>query len=707
MQRTQLGIGKIVFVSLLCMSLGTLAIGFTAIFGVQSYGQEFDRLVEVDLPQADASIRLNGAISGLTSQVGALALVHSTSALGTVRIQIDDQLEAIGRLRDQVQDVGLLSANFAKIDDRLTQLTSNLRSLMDLIAQRIDSETEYQELVLQARQAEVAADLQRPFLLLLNDLEDARNPIIVTRIERAFEAMYETGLPPATRAMIPILLTKRRDLASVERLIQGGLNHHAQLASLLTDSTQLMSSILNKSTTERSALIQEKMRLNAYLILICFMVFASIAVAIFFYLDKNVVGRIQQLTRQINAYIGKSGAAQNDAQWNEITTIEVSFDTLRDTIDEREERLVALNVTATEARSEAEQANRSKSKLLAAASHDLRQPIHAMGLLLGGIDRTKVDAETAGTIENVATLTRETGQMFNSILDLSKLETGTFTAIKVPVDVGELFDRLRSEFPTRAASENVDLSVTNQLSNEMVLGDSEAIYRILSNLIINAIEYGDKGIVAVECFLKNGTAVFQVSDDGPGLATISNTASNADIPHYGLGLSICFALANAMGSKLNYHSPEKGGTTFNFSVPLAEQPKLSSRPTVEPPRRSLSGRNIVLLEDNATVSSITQNQLEALGGNVTAAKSVNEAKRIMADHETPFLFITDFDLGRGNTTSNFVTELLSENQQMQGVIVATASPARLPSDWKTNPRIHVMEKPFMINRLASLVRFIC
>lgn len=711
MQQSQIGIGTIVFLSLLCMSLGTLAIGFIAVFGVRSYSAEFDRLVAIDLPRADVSIKMNGAVSGLSSQAVELALAHSESAFGTVRIQIDDQIQAIDRLRLQVRNLGLNETDFARIDDWLTDLTDNLVVLTDLIAQRIEMEKTRADLAVRANRSAVPSGLQKKYLLFLRDLKEASLPVDFSRLDAAFDEMTASGLPPASRSLVTSLIATGREKTRIEKSIQGRLSRHAQLSSLLTDATRLSSATLNESANARSALIRDKMRVSSYLILVGFLVFASIAISIFFYLDRNVVARIQRLTRQVDKYVGEGSESGPEERLNEISMIEMSFETLRNTIDEREARLVALNVAATEARAEAEEANRSKSELLAAASHDLRQPIHAMGLLLGGIDRNRVDGSARDTIDRLAALTQETSRMFNSILDLSKLEVGTFAAASAPVEASELFRRMELEFAPRAASTRARLQVRRPPPETFVLGDAEAIYRILSNLLVNAFDYGCEGTISVGCSREeDGAFAFFVADQGPGLSALPSrdTVGTADqsVRHYGLGLSICFALTKAMNTDLLHRQLEEGGTEFRFRLPAAKKPVRASASPAAMPDNGLDRRNLILLEDNADVHSATRDLLERLGSSVTACSSVREARQALARQDTPFLLVTDFDLGRGNTTEQLVAETLENAQHLQGIIVTTAAPGRLPASWHDTPTIHLLEKPFTINRLASLVRFV-
>lgn len=710
MQQSQIGIGTIVFLSLLCMSLGTLAIGFIAVFGIRSYSKEFDRLVTIDLPRADVSIKMNGAVSGLSSQAVELALAHSESAFGTVRIQIEDQIQAIDRLRRPVRNLGLNETEFSRIDDWLTDLTDNLIVLTDLIARRIEVERTRAGLAAQASRSSVPIALQKKYLLFLRDLNEANLPVDFSRLDADLEHMASLGLPPAPRSLITNLIARGRERARVEKAIQGRLSRHAQLSSLLTDATRLSSATLNESANARSALILEKMRVSAYLILVGFLVFASIAISIFFYLDRNVVARIQHLTRQINKYVGEGNAAKPEERLNEISMIEMSFNTLRNTINEREARLVALNVAATEARADAEEANRSKSELLAAASHDLRQPIHAMGLLLGGIDRMSIDGNSRQTIDQLAALTRETSQMFNSILDLSKLEAGTFTAISVPVDVNELFQRMELEFAPRATSAKARLQICFPPPDTFVLGDAEAIYRVLSNLLVNALDYGRDGSTLVRCDVKDDAVVFLVADQGPGLSVTPSgkTASAVEhtVQHYGLGLSICFALTKAMNTEMVHRELQEGGTEFRFQLPKADaQAQTLPSPSTRQDN-GLKWRNLILLEDNADVHSATKDLLERLGSSVTACRSVREARQVLARQSEPFFFITDFDLGRGNTTEVLVSETMKNSGLLRGIIVTTASPGRLPRAWHNAPGIQLLEKPFTINRLASLLRFL-
>ncbi len=710
MRDIQYSVGRIVFLTLLCMSLGTLVIGFVSIYGIQSFRLEFDRLVEKDLPQATIATRLNAEISGLTSQVGLLTSARSEVALGTIRIQTGDQLEAIDRLKEQLRGFELRPGEYIEIDNALNKLTSNLGLLTNLSVRRLRSVAAFSALSEQAREITAVTNGKLQFVLWLQDLETANRLQEIDLLEMDFDQIQAETTDPQLQRLGGEMLDQRRRVLEIGTTIQGRLNHHIQLSSRLADTTRFMSSRLISGANERSTLILKQIRTNSYLILASFLVFATIGAFIYVYLDKHVVGRIQKLTQRINAYEGHSELGTDNQ--NEITRIEASFTNLTETIAERETRLVALNDAATEARRDAEKANRSKSTLLAAASHDLRQPVHAMGMLIGGIDRARLDRTSRETLDQLANLTQETAQLFNSILDLSKLEAGTFTATRGPVNITELYARVRQEIGQRAELAGATLVVTAPGQDIFVLGDDEALYRILSNLVINAVEYAGQGVIELNFEQGESEFIFMVSDNGPGLLQAPDGRPDSDTEHansgYGLGLSISFALATAMKTKLKFDLPETGGTRFSLPLPIVISPEKSPDDHSEYRRKatSLNGLSVILLEDNSDVITATNEGLLRLGCQVTMCTSIEHAQEAIRNALTPFLLVTDMDLGRGHSASGLIADALEHTTLLSGVIVTTASPIKVSKIWREENKVQVLEKPFFIGRLASLIRYI-
>ncbi|MBK0329032.1 hybrid sensor histidine kinase/response regulator [Rhodobacteraceae bacterium F11138] len=694
-----------VFLTLVCMSLGAITIGFVAIFGIQSFRQEFDRMIEADLPQATVATRLNAEVSGLTSLVGLLLTARSEIALSTIRIQTGDQLDAINRQSALLQDFELRSGEYAEIESSLTELVHNLGALTLLSVRRLRAEDAFRALINEALAQAASHENGLTFLLWLQNVEATTRIQEIPRMSRDLEKIAQ-GIAWMTFGQR--ILDQRMALLEIETNAQGRLNRHTQMSERLADATRFMSSRLITEANTRSAAIQSLIQRNLYFILACFFTFATVGAFIYHYLDKHVVGPIQDLTRRMNDYGGASRPQVSST--NEITQLETSFAKLTDAIAERENRLVTLNSEATDARRDAEKANRSKSKLLAAASHDLRQPIHAMGLLIGGIARDELSEASRQTVEHLTNLTQETVQLFNSVLDLSKLEAGTFTATLTPMDLGALFSRLENEFQPRSSRSGAVLDIMPPIAGTFVNADEDAVYRILSNLIVNAIDYGNDGHVQVGvCTDANLCTVF-VADNGPGLmleqATATDRAKEDEVASYGLGLSISFALAKAMKTELTFSTPEGDGTRFELPLELAThssgagQVKAARHHGFEP----LFGLPIVLVEDNPDVNISTRDGLVGLGCTVSTCRTYQEAQQAISTLNKPFVLISDIDLGRGRRANEFIFEIKASTPHLIATVVTTASVGDFPKLWQGDPKVHVMEKPFKLGRLASLLR---
>ncbi len=697
-------VGRIVFVSLLAMSLGAATIGFVAVFGIQSFRQEFDRMIAVDLPQATVATRLNAEVSGLTNLVGLLLTADSEITLGTIRIQTGDQLDAINRQKDLLRDFALRTGEFAEIDQSLNELVRNLGALTTLSVRRLRAEEASRRLGNELRTMVRATPGNESYLLWYLELEATTRQ---SQINQSEEVLKQLGLGQTELGRN--IVQQRRALLDIETLTQGRLTQHTQLSERLTDATRFMSSRLTTDANTRSASIRSLIQRNLYFILACFLIFATIGAFIYSYLDKNVVGRIQNLTHKMNDYEGRQFPETPSA--NEITRIETSFSNMAAAISEREARLVALSETATEAQREAEKANLSKSTLLAAASHDLRQPVHAMGLLIGGIDREGLSEASREAVDHLADLTQETVRLFNSVLDLSKLEAGTFIATLEPIELGAILSRLESDLKPRALNADADLKFARLPGDTFVNADEDALYRILSNLIVNAIDYANGGDITLLVEESSDFLTLVVSDNGPGLElkgdhtpTDASSAPNS----YGLGLSISFALATAMKTKLSISTSDGRGA--RFVLPLQRCIKEGNQiPTMPDDRQSfepLVGLEVVYLEDDPNVNLATSEGLMRLGCSVSSCRTSKEAICAIERKQTPFVLITDLDLGRGFSSDGLIAGALETVPLLTATIITTATSPKAARHWAGVTNVQVLEKPFKIGRLASLLRHV-
>lgn len=699
-------VGRIVFLTLLCMSLGTAAIGFVAIYGFQSLRTEFDRLIGTDLPQTTIAIRLNAEISALTSQVGLLITAKSEVELDTIQIQTQDQLQAINRQKELLSGFDLPPDELADIKETLDELIDNLDALSALGARRIQARETFQDAKVRAKLIEGDMEKSLNFNTWISAVEETSR---LHQLDKLKQNLLTQFANIEVQKLGHEILNSRRFLLEIEQIGQGRLKQHTLLSSRLTDSTRFMSSRLISDASMRGSLIQNMTQSNLYIILACFLGFLIVGAFIYIYLDKHVVARIQILTRKMNLHDGLQVVDAGTS--NEIMQLETSFAHLTDTIAERENRLVALNEAAKEAQQIAEKATESKSKLLAAASHDLRQPVHAMGLLLGGIKRDELNAQTQKTLKHLDVLTKETIDLFNSILDLSKLEAGAFTATNTPINLRGLFQRIQKEWTARAAQGGAQLSVLLPEKMTFVSADEDALYRILSNLIGNAIEHVGKGEILVSSQIVNGECAITIADEGPGIKLSQDTAGDRSQTSahsgYGLGLSISFALAKAMNSVLTHRSPKSGGTEFSLTLETCAPVQFDNTHSDSIGRlpKSLENLQVVLLEDNIAVRQSTHEGLAHLGCNVLSFSDAQSAQNAIISQKEPFVLISDVNLGRGYSATGLIDEVLASMPNVLGVIVTTATRIDESDILRKHADIHFLEKPFPIARLASLLRF--
>lgn len=234
------------------------------------------------------------------------------------------------------------------------------------------------------------------------------------------------------------------------------------------------------------------------------------------------------------------------------------------------------------------QANEGKSRLISAASHDLRQPVYGLSLMVSKMrERCRLHNQTQAAhcpvmlteddFTDIELALRYLSQSISNLLDLSRLESGSVQAEKKPVNVGELFVQLSYEFAPQAIAKDIDLRIrSTQLA---VLADHSLLHSILSNLIANAISYTDSGGILVTARRKDGNCRIYVADQGVGIKpkwtkdgrifdeyfripTEKRGASNA-----GLGLAIAERFAESMGSKIRVSSIEGKGSCFFIDFP--------------------------------------------------------------------------------------------------------------------------------------------
>ncbi len=317
------------------------------------------------------------------------------------------------------------------------------------------------------------------------------------------------------------------------------------------------------------------------------------------------------------------------------------------------------------ARRAAEQANLAKSKFLAAASHDLRQPIQAAGLFVAALRRRATEAGTQELVEQIGLCLASTQELLDALLDISRLDAQVLKVERGSVALGDLFERLDAEFGRRAAEKGLELRLVG--TSLFVASDPVLLYRILQNFTANAVRYTPSGRVLIGARRRGDIVRIEVADSGIGIAPeqvplIFQEFTQLGNPErdrskgLGLGLAIVDRLARLLGVAVGVRSQPGQGATFWVEVPLAEGAPLPVA-AVEAPGPRLAGRRIALLDDEGVVLAALRAFLVGEGAAVVAAETPEGLLAALAEEPPPEVLVVDYRLRGGVTGAAAVRRL--------------------------------------------------
>jgi signal transduction histidine kinase len=324
------------------------------------------------------------------------------------------------------------------------------------------------------------------------------------------------------------------------------------------------------------------------------------------------------------------------------------------------------------ARAAAEEANRGKSQFLAAASHDLRQPLHALGLFAASLSDKARDPEVRGIVENISASVEALEALFTELLDISKLDAGVIQPNLAIVSVEPMFDRLRADYEPYAREKGVRLSIMP--STARVYSDPTLLERILRNLIANAIRYTEKGSVVVGCRPRRDGYSIEVWDTGVGIPEEKlgkifeefYQAGNSERDRrkgLGLGLAIVKRIEQLLGYTIEVSSRPGRGSVFRFTVPRGRTERLGREDALRPLSAAdrLRDKCIVVIDDEFAVREGMKALLSGWGCDVVAAESLADAFRHIGQHAVkPDAIIADYRLREGATGIEAIQSLHNE-----------------------------------------------
>lgn len=321
-------------------------------------------------------------------------------------------------------------------------------------------------------------------------------------------------------------------------------------------------------------------------------------------------------------------------------------------------RVTEEKLNAQQHRRLAEHAINAKNSFLAAASHDLRQPLHALGLFLAVLERRISDEANLEILQKIRHSCEALNALFSSLLDISRLDAGVVEVTARTFSLRELLTSLRDEFMQLGSALSLQVSV--QIVDTVIHTDPVLFGRILRNLLQNAITHTRAGSVQVSCRETDDGLCISVSDTGPGIPELQceaifseyyqlESTTSQPVRGMGLGLAIVRKMAQLLEVDVAVHSVVGEGSTFSVTVPLGEPQDLevSGTPVLD---QHLAGHNILCIDDEPEIREGLALILDACQCRTIVAESADQALLLLEALDLqPDAMIVDYQLRDGYT----------------------------------------------------------
>lgn len=365
----------------------------------------------------------------------------------------------------------------------------------------------------------------------------------------------------------------------------------------------------------------------------------------------------------------------------------------------------------------AEDANKAKSHFLAAASHDLRQPLQAMTTITDYL-KTKLstrDDELLGLIDNLSNCLVNMNEMFNTLLNLNQLESGSITPEIKIFTVDELLRRLEVIYRPLVAEKQLKLRVVN--CSATIRSDPVLLYQILDNLVSNAVRYTESGKVLVGCRRHGSRLRFEVWDTGIG---IPESQRDLIFDHYhqinnpgrdrskglGLGLAIAVLSARLLGQRIELKTKESG-SMFSIEAPLVtvEKQHKENLSSIDYSNDSTATASLLIVDDDSIILNSLSYLMESYGYKVTGTKSSSEAMTIIREGSGQFDFIiSDYRLPDGETGIELINAIRQKTGSLIPALIITGDLEMSETQAFVDTGLKVLHKPVGAEVLNQQIR---
>ncbi|PJG57935.1 PAS domain-containing hybrid sensor histidine kinase/response regulator [Aeromonas cavernicola] len=383
-------------------------------------------------------------------------------------------------------------------------------------------------------------------------------------------------------------------------------------------------------------------------------------------------------------------------------------------VAERTRELSELNGQLRLVNQQVERANHSKSRFLAAVSHDLTQPLNAAKLFTSSLlEMVPTDDEAARIARHINDALGATEDLISDLLDISRLEAGKFKAKKLDFALCDVFDNLKAEFGVLAQAGEIQFSVIE--SKLAVHSDVRLLRRVLQNFLTNAFRYNPAGRVLLGCRRQGDKVRIEVWDNGPGIPVDKQEAifdefsrldhsRTAKEQGLGLGLAIARGIAQVLGHHLTLRSWPGSGSVFAVTLALATRP-VAARPLMTPAIRDsqLEGVRVLCIDNERDILIAMASLLARWGCEVRCALSQAEAECCIGEDFRPQLVLSDYHLDDGKTGLAALQGLqLVSGEQFGGIIISADRKSELQAEVKAQGYGYI-SKPVKPLKLRALM----
>ncbi|MBU2710939.1 hybrid sensor histidine kinase/response regulator [Zooshikella harenae] len=441
-----------------------------------------------------------------------------------------------------------------------------------------------------------------------------------------------------------------------------------------------------------SRVVLFKIYWNLGVALLTVIVLIFITSSILWYLSNVITRPIKKLSDIGENILRKSVTETNHNGLDEISRITKSFYTMQ-------------NLMLSE-----EASNREKSKFLAAASHDLRQPLHAMGLFISALSSQMSSDGSLQLLNRLKASHDSLTKLLNALMDMARLEACAVEVNKKAISVGALLFGLKDEFEAVALLKDIKLSVLPCSLN--IYTDPILLERILRNLLTNAIRYNNSGgKVIVGCRRNRDKLILQVWDNGIGMtkaqqqdifkAFVQHTKQGEGL---GLGLAIVDRTITLLGHELSLNSSIGKGSVFSIAVPRSKSDSQLSAKSKEVTWSSMDSINVAVVDDDVDILHAMEALLGSWGCKVMLAQTSQELLKILSEKQfLPDVLLVDLELAGSESGVSVIQQVQLNVDKAIIVAIITGNTAVDHNCTKLSKAFPILHKPVSPAQLRSLL----